>query len=353
MKKTMQERIKQRLIQFGRKNKICSYLMIPILFVCMFFFHIIAYVKGNGKRFAMLGMMFCLFTVYSSFSFPLFISSDDRDGIGFIDLELHDDIFLASEPELDMSEVELIEDEDILGSLSYGELDHSYIDGKQVSETGAHSNQGTNGENKQETSEDDLKISEVFSKDDWQLILINKQHFIPDDYTFPKDNIKTLNGILQCDSRILDDYNAMLEAAKADGITLKTCSPYRDLEHQQELFDAKMSYYTRQGLSYIKAFQLSSRTVTYPSASEHRLGLALDIVCDTHKNLTEDFADTDAGIWLAQNSYKYGFILRYPKEKEYITGIKYEPWHFRYVGVDAATVITQRGMTLEEFWEEL
>ncbi|MCH5341697.1 MAG: M15 family metallopeptidase, partial [Acetatifactor sp.] len=70
-------------------------------------------------------------------------------------------------------------------------------------------------------------------------------------------------------------------------------------------------------------------------------------------NLTESFADTDAGKWLAENGYKYGFILRYPKGKEYITGIEFEPWHFRYVGVDAATVITERGITLEEFWEEL
>ncbi len=109
----------------------------------------------------------------------------------------------------------------------------------------------------------------------------------------------------------------------------------------------------KQGFSYIESFQLSSRRVTVPGASEHQLGLALDIVCTSHQDLDEAFADTDAGIWLAQNSYKYGFILRYPKEKEYITGIKYEPWHFRYVGIEAATVITERGLTLEEFWEEL
>ncbi len=107
------------------------------------------------------------------------------------------------------------------------------------------------------------------------------------------------------------------------------------------------------GLSYMEAYQRGSRIVAVPAASEHRLGLALDIVSNTYKNLDEGFAGTPAGIWLAENSYKYGFILRYPKDKEDITGIDYEPWHFRYVGVDAATVITERGITLEEFWDEL
>ena len=68
--------------------------------------------------------------------------------------------------------------------------------------------------------------------------------------------------------------------------------------------------------------------------------------------MDEGFGKTAAGMWLAENSYRFGFILRYPEGKEYITGIEYEPWHFRYVGVDAATVITQNGITLEEFWEE-
>ena len=87
-----------------------------------------------------------------------------------------------------------------------------------------------------------------------------------------------------------------------------------------------------------------------PGASEHQIGLALDIVTDSYRELNEGFAETAAGKWLAENSYKYGFILRYPLGKEYITGIEYEPWHFRYVGVEAATVITEQGITLEELW---
>ena len=104
MENTLKDRVKKRLFKFGRKNRICSYLVLPALFVSMFFFHVIDYIKGNGKRFAMLAMMFCLFTVYSSFSFPLFITSNAGNGMGMFDLELQENVFLANQPELDMAE---------------------------------------------------------------------------------------------------------------------------------------------------------------------------------------------------------------------------------------------------------
>ena len=158
---------------------------------------------------------------------------------------------------------------------------------------------------------------------------------------------------MQCDERIIDDLLDMLQEAEEDGVTLAICSPYRDLEYQQMLFNRKVKRYMNMGMSYMEAYQLSSQAVTVPGASEHQIGLALDIVTDTYVSLDEGFAETPAGKWLAENSYKYGFILRYPKGKEDITGIEYEPWHFRYVGIDAATVITEKGITLEEFWEDL
>lgn len=102
-------------------------------------------------------------------------------------------------------------------------------------------------------------------------------------------------------------------------------------------------------MSYLEAFRASAQAVTIPGSSEHQIGLALDIVSDSYTLLEEGFADTDAGKWLADNSYRYGFILRYPKGKEDITGIEFEPWHFRYVGEPAATYIYQHNLTLEEF----
>lgn len=351
MDKTMKERVKRRLFKFGRKNRICGYLAILMLVVCMFFFHVLSYMKGNGKRFAMLAMMFCLFTVYSSFSFPIFRVAGVADGIGRIDLALEKDVSLAREPDLNMEEVALGAEE-IVGNLSAEEISRLPLSEAQMAalreEQGAKKDPQGTGKKKEE-----VRISELFSKDDWRLILVNKQHSVPDGYEVPLGKVKTLQGTLQCDERLLDDYDTMVAAAAKDGVNLKVCSPYRDLDLQKKLFEEKITYYMQRGASYIEAFQLSSRSVTVPGASEHQLGLALDIVSDKHIWLTEDFGDTAAGIWLAKNSYKYGFILRYPEEKEYITGIRYEPWHFRYVGIEAATVITERGITLEEFWEEL
>ena len=105
-------------------------------------------------------------------------------------------------------------------------------------------------------------------------------------------------------------------------------------------------------MSYMDAYIISSKAVTVPGASEHQIGLAIDIVSDEYVTLDEGFADTEAGRWLAEHSCEYGFILRYPAGKEYITSIEFEPWHFRYVGKDAAMVITGEGITLEEFWDK-
>ena len=104
-------------------------------------------------------------------------------------------------------------------------------------------------------------------------------------------------------------------------------------------------------MSYLEAFRASAQAVTIPGSSEHQIGLALDIVSDTYTMLEEGFADTDAGKWLVDNSYRYGFILRYPKGKEDITGIEFEPWHFRYVGKKAAKVMKEQNLCLEEFTE--
>lgn len=193
-------------------------------------------------------------------------------------------------------------------------------------------------------------VNGSFSKEDWRLILVNKQHPIPEDYRFNLGNIK---GNMRCDERIINDLLDMMEAAKKDGVNLVICSPYRDMERQEMLFARKIKRYMKEGMSYMEAYKISSQTVTVPGASEHQIGLALDIVSDGYSALDEGFGETEAGKWLAKHSSEYGFILRYPEGKEYITGISYEPWHFRYVGLDAAPVITQAGITLEEFWEDL
>lgn len=189
-----------------------------------------------------------------------------------------------------------------------------------------------------------------FDKSAWNLLLINKQHPVPEDYTF---TLGTIKGNMKCDERIIEPLAQMFKAAADDGINLEVRSPYRDISRQEYLFDRKMKTYINQGYSYIDAYKESSAVVTVPGASEHQIGISLDITSDTYSMLNEGFEDTDAGKWLRDNSYKYGFILRYPKGKEDITGIIYEPWHFRYVGVEAATFMYEQGLTLEEFVEGL
>ncbi len=354
MKTTLEERVRNSLLCFGRKNRIYGKLVLPALVICMFLFHTVKYIRGNGKRFAMLAMTFCLFAVYSSFSFPLFIAGDTR-GTKWSMGDLDSDVELAPESELSPEDMELLSDEDVLADYELAEGGELHgMDGMIKYDTAAvleslNASTGTNGTSSQREPERTEDGEIIFDRDDWRLVLINKQHSIPDDYSF---KLGTIGGNQMCDERILEDLRDMLQAAKNEGVNLAVCSPYRTPEHQVELFERKIKKYMNRGMSYAEAYQLSSRAVTIPGNSEHEVGLALDIVSDRNDELTEDFADTEEGKWLAENSCNYGFILRYPKGKEYVTGIEYEPWHFRYVGVDAATVITENGITLEEFWEE-
>jgi D-alanyl-D-alanine carboxypeptidase len=144
----------------------------------------------------------------------------------------------------------------------------------------------------------------------------------------------------------------MLKQAKNDGISLEICSPYRTHVHQVELFEKKINRFMNRGYSYLEAYRLSSQAVTVPGSSEHEIGLALDIYAPDYKQLNAGFGDTDEGKWLAAHCAEYGFILRYPLGKEEITGIEFEPWHFRYVGREAAVYIMENHLSLEEFTEE-
>lgn len=358
MNVTLEERFRKKLMKIGKKNKFLRLCIIPVLAVGMFFFHGVKYFRGNGKRFIVLAMTFFLFVVYSSFSFPMFISEGETEDAWNLISDDAQDIFLAEEVEINLEDIEILDDDDVL------------LEGEDLSETvhGMDIEERYNTSDILEYNQDRLPAEGYeaasagdyenyeFDLDDWRLILINKQNSIPEGYEekVPLGKINTMKGIMRCDERIIDDLLAMIKAAKDDGVTLQIVSPYRDLEYQKKLFNRKINYYLNmnKGLSYMEAYQLASRAVTVPNASEHQLGLALDIVTDTFTELKEEFEDTEAGKWLAANSYRYGFILRYPKDKEDITCIEYEPWHFRYVGVEAATLITEKGITLEEFWEE-
>lgn len=185
---------------------------------------------------------------------------------------------------------------------------------------------------------------------DWRLILVNKQHYIPENYEV---SLKSINGNAskQVDERVVEELEAMLSLAREEGIPLMIVSAYRSEDRQTSLFNSKVRKCMSKGMSYMDSYSEASGSVTPPGTSEHQLGLAVDILGSGQSSLTEKFSETEAGIWLKKNCADYGFILRYPEGKEDITGIIYEPWHFRYVGKEHAQKIMDRGITLEEYLE--
>ena len=182
--------------------------------------------------------------------------------------------------------------------------------------------------------------------DDWRLILVNKQNPVPSDFDVELANI---NGSIYADKRIIADIYEMIDAASEDGVDLMICSAYRSYDRQRTLFNNKINTLMDEGMTYLEAYKIGSMNVTVPGTSEHHLGLALDILTGSYTTMDDGFGDTEAGKWLAANAQDYGFILRYPKGKEEITGIVYEPWHFRYVGRRYAKEITSLGVCLEEY----
>lgn len=183
----------------------------------------------------------------------------------------------------------------------------------------------------------------------WYLTLVNDKNPMQEGYV---PELTTINGAYQVDSRIAEPLKQMLADAKKDGMKLKICSAYRSVEKQKELYNRYMGNEVRTGKSYWQALEATIQSTAYPGKSEHNLGLAVDIVSAKYTVLDEKQKDTPEAKWLAENCYKYGFILRYPVDKTDVTGIIYEPWHYRYVGKDDAKKIMERGITLEEYLGE-
>lgn len=185
---------------------------------------------------------------------------------------------------------------------------------------------------------------------DWYLLLVNRSHPLTKEY---RPETRSIGNGIKVDVRIYEPLRAMLNAGNSQGCSLLVCSGYRSYERQVELYEEDVAKYQRRGYSYERACELTEETLLPPGTSEHQAGLAVDIVATTRQVLDSDFENTTEGKWLASHAHEYGFILRYPKDKAEITKINYEPWHFRYVGVEAATEIHELGCCLEEYIEIL
>lgn len=189
----------------------------------------------------------------------------------------------------------------------------------------------------------------------WAMFLVNKYNPLPKNFD---DMIETelvykgeRDGYL--DKRAAKYAKDMLAAAKEDGIDLWVISAYRTRDYQQENFDRSVQQRVDNGMSYDDAYADAAREVAMPGESEHNAGLAMDIMSEEYTSMDDaGFEDTKAFAWLDKHAAEYGFILRYPKNKERITDIIYEPWHYRFVGVYYAKEIKKSGLCLEEYFSK-
>ncbi len=178
----------------------------------------------------------------------------------------------------------------------------------------------------------------------WKLLLVNADHPLPEGFQV---ELKALRNGHHVDVRIYPELQQMFDDARAQGIYPFINESFRTAQRQQVILYSYISRYEAQGMSRAAAEQKALEIVALPGTSEHQLGLALDIIAEF------DADNSATWQWLKRHCAEYGFILRYPADKESITGISYEPWHFRYVGVEAAREIMSSGLCLEEYLDQL
>lgn len=195
----------------------------------------------------------------------------------------------------------------------------------------------------------DTPVTSSFNEEilqEWNLKLVNKDNSVDRSYV---PELEEIDDGIKFDKRAISYLKSMINAMYKEGITkIWVQSAYRSYEKQEELFNNKVSYYKRQGKKQEEAEELAQKVVQRPEMSEHNLGLAADF-----NTVTNEFENTKAFTWLQKNAAEYGFILRYPKDKQEITGITYESWHWRYVGKEHAKVIKEKGYCLEEYIDYL
>ena len=182
------------------------------------------------------------------------------------------------------------------------------------------------------------------------MILVNHTNKMPENYTFETAECGSKTAVNKTLQTVA--CNAFLElqkAAAAENVTVWMQSGYRSVSYQTSLYEKKTNYYKQQGYDDAKAKEMAAAVVNPPGYSEHNCGLAADLNSPEHTGLDEGFENTTAFRWLCQHAGEYGFILRYPKGAEEKTEITYEPWHWRYVGVENAAKINASGLCFEDY----
>ena len=201
----------------------------------------------------------------------------------------------------------------------------------------------------QETKQQQLAEEFAKEKEEYYLLLANAENPLPQDWSIQTEEVQ--NGY-EMDKRAAPAMREMIQAAKEDGVELMLCSAYRSVEKQQQLFDRSQQAYMAQGMSEEEAYAKTATETAIPGTSEHQTGLAADIVTPTYQMLDAGFADTPAGQWLSEHAAEYGFVLRYPQDKQEVTGIIYESWHYRFVGKTHAKLMKESGLCLEDYLQQ-
>ncbi|MEG2646237.1 MAG: M15 family metallopeptidase [Clostridia bacterium] len=179
-------------------------------------------------------------------------------------------------------------------------------------------------------------------EDDWALTLVNRDHYLPENYKLELSNI---DDTRQFDSRAIEYLNSMINNMRKSGITnIWVQSSYRSIQSQENIFNDNVKQCIKKGMTQEEAEKETLKIICKPGTSDHNLGLAVDL---NYVNL--EFENTEAFKWLVKNAHDYGFILRYPKDKFDITNVTYEPWHWRYVGAKNAKIIKEKNFCLEEY----
>lgn len=186
------------------------------------------------------------------------------------------------------------------------------------------------------------------------MVLVNHTNKMPDDYTFETKECGSKTAVNKTLQTVAcDAFLEMQKAAAAENVTIWMQSGYRSVKYQTGLYERKTKYYTDQGYDLATAKEKAAAVVNPPGYSEHNCGLAADLNSPEHTGLDEGFENTTAFRWLCEYAADYGFILRYPKGAEAQTEITYEPWHWRYVGVENARKISASGLCFEDYIAQL
>ena len=186
------------------------------------------------------------------------------------------------------------------------------------------------------------------------MVLVNHTSKMPDDYTFDTKECGSATAVNKTLQTVAcDAFLELQKAAAADGVTVWMQSGYRSVKYQTSLYERKTKYYLDKGYDNATAKEKAAAVVNPPGYSEHNCGLAADLNSPEHTGLDEGFEKTAAFRWLCEHAGDYGFILRYPKDAEDKTEIIYEPWHWRYVGVENAAKINASGLCFEDYIETL